>query len=139
MLDRTARFLRKLTRLFYKAMDLGHHAAHPAQTTEKKDITQTREFKVNELIHLADRQRDSGDFPAAAATYIQILDLAPHRTDIRVQAGNMLKDSGHLTEAEALYRHAAREAPTNADVFLQLGHVLKLAGRRSLRCRSIRI
>src|SRR5262249_41196908 len=63
--------------------------------------------------------------------YAAAVALAPTRTDIRVQYGNMLKDAGRLGEAEATYRIALAQTPQDADIHLQLGHTLKLEGRRA--------
>ena len=86
----------------------------------------------------ADRLRDQGDPAAAARAYSAALALAPDRTDIRVQLGNMLKDSGQHAQAEAVYRHALRDRPDVADTHLQLGHVLKMRGRHSAALREYR-
>ena len=64
--------------------------------------------------------------------------IAPLRTEIRVQYGNMLKDSGRIVEAEAAYRHALSEKPDDADLHLQLGHALKLQGKRNDAIASYR-
>jgi len=81
-------------------------------------------------IREADRLRDAKRYADAAEAYKAALALAPSRTDIRVQYGNMLKDSGQLAEAESVYRSALTERPDDADIHLQLGHCLKLQGRR---------
>jgi GT2 family glycosyltransferase/Tfp pilus assembly protein PilF len=73
--------------------------------------------------------RDARRYADAAEAYQAVLTLAPHRTDIRVQHGNMLKDSGRLAEAESVYRSALAERPDEADIYLQLAHCLKLQGR----------
>jgi tetratricopeptide (TPR) repeat protein len=73
--------------------------------------------------------RDARRYADAAGAYQAVLTVAPHRTDIRVQLGNMLKDSGRLAEAESVYRAALSEKPDEADIHLQLGHCLKLQGR----------
>jgi FkbM family methyltransferase len=79
----------------------------------------------------ADRLRDAGQYALAAGAYRAILGLAPQRTEIWVQYGNMLKDSGRLEEAEAAYRAALLQMPDDADTYLQLGHALKLQRRRA--------
>jgi GT2 family glycosyltransferase/tetratricopeptide (TPR) repeat protein len=78
-----------------------------------------------------DRLRDARRYAEAASAYRAALEIAPLRTDIRVQYGNMLKDSGRLAEAEAAYLCALAQTPEDADLHLQLGHVLKLQGRRA--------
>jgi GT2 family glycosyltransferase/tetratricopeptide (TPR) repeat protein len=81
-------------------------------------------------IRNGDRLRDARRYADAASAYRAALEIAPQRTDIRVQFGNMLKDSGRLAEAEAAYRCALAQTPEDGDLHLQLGHVLKLQGRR---------
>ncbi|WP_131196194.1 tetratricopeptide repeat protein [Lichenihabitans psoromatis] len=93
---------------------------------------------VEALLKEADRLRDEGDAPAAAAVYRKALALAPDRVDVKVQLGNMLKDSGLLRDAEAVYREAEAADPTDADVCIQLGHVLKLMGQRPEALRLYR-
>ena len=83
---------------------------------------------------LARRAGESGDalsYSQAADAYRAALALAPLRTDIRMQYGNMLKDAGRLAEAELVYRSALGEKPDDADIHLQLGHCLKLQSRRT--------
>ncbi len=83
------------------------------------------------LISKGDQARDAGDQLAAAGYYRQALVIAPGRTDIRVQLGNMLKDSLCFAEAEAAYRHALSERPDDGDIQLQLGHLYKMQGKRA--------
>ena len=45
-------------------------------------------------IRNGDRLRDARRYAEAASAYRAALEIAPLRTDIRVQFGNMLKDSG---------------------------------------------
>jgi GT2 family glycosyltransferase/tetratricopeptide (TPR) repeat protein len=73
--------------------------------------------------------RDTRRYAEAAKAYRAVLALAPQRTDIRVQYGNMLKDSGQLDESEVAYRSALAEKPDDEDIHLQLGHCLTLQGR----------
>ena len=80
------------------------------------------------LLAAADLLRDRGECRQAAAAYAEAVALLPHRTDLRVQLGNMLKDSGQLAEAAAAYGEALTQAPRDADIHLQLGHALKLQG-----------
>src|SRR5713101_8274563 len=47
-------------------------------------------------IRQGDRLRDAGRYAEAAEAYGNALGLAPTRTDIRIQHGNMLKDCGRL-------------------------------------------
>ena len=75
--------------------------------------------------------RDARSYAEAAEAYRAVLAVAPERTDIRVQHGNMLKDSGRLAEAELAYRAALAERPDEPDIHLQLAHCLKLQGRRA--------
>jgi O-antigen biosynthesis protein len=84
---------------------------------------------VRRLVWQADELRDARRYADAAEAYQAVLTLAPHRTDIRVQHGNMLKDSGRLADAESVYRSALAERPDEADIHLQLAHCLKLQGR----------
>jgi tetratricopeptide (TPR) repeat protein len=63
------------------------------------------------IIEKADRHRDAMQYAEAAEAYRVVIELAPFRTDIRVQHGNMLKEMGRLTEAEAAYREALARAP----------------------------
>lgn len=78
------------------------------------------------LARQADKDRDPRRYAKAAEAYRAVLALAPLRTDIRVQYGNMLKDSGQLSAAELAYQSALAERPTDSDIYLQLGHSLKL-------------
>jgi tetratricopeptide (TPR) repeat protein len=73
--------------------------------------------------------RDSRRYADAAKAYRAVLALAPRRTDIRVQYGNMLKDSGQLDEAKSAYRSALVEKSDDPDIHLQLGRCLRLQGR----------
>jgi len=92
-------------------------------------ISKWRNALVRRLARRADELRDARRYADAAGAYQAVLTVAPHRTDIRVQLGNMLKDSGRLAEAESVYRAALSEKPDEADIHLQLGHCLKLQGR----------
>jgi tetratricopeptide (TPR) repeat protein len=83
------------------------------------------------LARRADEARNTRFYADAAEAYRAALALAPQRTDIRVQYGNMLKDAGRLAEADAVYRSALAEKPDDADIHLQLGHCLKLQCRRA--------
>src|ERR1700738_4941705 len=67
---------------------------------------------ARQLGRRAEESRDSLSFSQAAEAYRAALALAPLRTDIRVQYGNMLKDAGRLAEAESAYRSALGENPT---------------------------
>jgi tetratricopeptide (TPR) repeat protein len=89
------------------------------------------ETDYGKIIEKADRCRDALQYAEAAEAYGAALELAPFRTDIRVQHGNMLKEMGRLAEAEAAYREALARVPDDADIHLQLGHALKLQGRRA--------
>lgn len=86
---------------------------------------------LDELIAGADRLRDTKAFAAAAEAYAAALEVAPDRTGLRVQLGNMLKDSGRPDQAAEAYRRALSENPDDADIHLQLGHALKLQAKRS--------
>ena len=98
---------------------------------EETATTQSPEEICEAYIRDADRLRNARDYARAADAYGAAVALAPTRTDIRVQYGNMLKDAGRLGEAEATYRIALAQAPQDADIHLQLGHTLKLEGRRA--------
>src|SRR6266850_6891758 len=80
-------------------------------------------------IRRADRARDAGAHAEAAKFYSRALELAPARTDIRVQLGHMLKELGRYQAAEAAYRRALSRSPDDGDIHLQLAHLLKLTGR----------
>src|SRR6266478_2578076 len=80
-------------------------------------------------IRRADRARDAGAHAEAAKFYSRALELAPARTDIRVQLGHMLKELGRYQGAEAAYRRALSRSPDDGDIHLQLAHLLKLTGR----------
>jgi predicted Zn-dependent protease len=60
----------------------------------------------------ASRDPDSSKLSQAAEVYRAALALAPLRTDIRVQYGNMLKDAGRLAEAEAATGPRTPKNPT---------------------------
>jgi tetratricopeptide (TPR) repeat protein len=63
------------------------------------------------IIEKADRCRDALQYAEAAEAYSAAIELAPFRTDIRVQHANMLKEMGRLAEAKAAYREALARAP----------------------------
>jgi GT2 family glycosyltransferase/Tfp pilus assembly protein PilF len=92
-------------------------------------VSKRRQALIGRLTERADEMRDAQYYADAAKAYRAVLALAPQRTDIRVQYGNMLKDSGRLDEAEAAYRSALVEKSDDTDIHLQLGHCLKLQGR----------
>jgi O-antigen biosynthesis protein len=87
-----------------------------------------------DVVTLADRARDAGQWELAAQLYRQALDRDPRNPPIWVQYGHALKESGELrdpeklAQAEVAYRRALSLDPGMADTFLQLGHVLKLQG-----------
>jgi tetratricopeptide (TPR) repeat protein len=87
------------------------------------------------VINLADRARDGGQWKLAAELYRKALDRYPRNSGIWVQYGHALKESGELrdpaklTQAEIAYRMALSLDPSVADPYLQLGHVLKLQGK----------
>lgn len=85
---------------------------------------------VLRLTREANRLRDTQDFLLAAETYEQAIELAPWRTDLIVQSGNMYKDGGLLADAVTAYRKALQDSPDDADIHMQLGHAFKLMGRR---------
>ena len=92
-------------------------------------VSKPRQAIIRRLTEQADEMRDSRRYSDAAKAYRAVLALAPRRTDIRVQYGNMLKDSGQLDEAESAYRSALVEKSDDPDIHLQLGHCLRLQGR----------
>jgi GT2 family glycosyltransferase len=87
------------------------------------------------VITLADRARDAGEWELAAQLYREILDRNPGNPPIWVQYGHALKESGRLrdprklVQAERAYRRSLSLGPGVADTYLQLGHVLKLQGK----------
>src|SRR5271166_2059227 len=87
-----------------------------------------------DLIALADRARDAGQWEAAAQFYRKVLDRYPRNSGTWVQYGHALKESGELrdpdklAQAEKAYRTALSLDPGAADTYVQLGHVLKLQG-----------
>ncbi|MGE3914955.1 MAG: glycosyltransferase [Hyphomicrobiaceae bacterium] len=92
----------------------------------------------NNAIRHADQLRDAGRPADAAEFYRKAVELFPHRTDIRVQLGNMLKDAGQFAAAEDAYRDAVIQSPNEADIHLQLGRALKLAGTRDAAIAAFR-
>jgi GT2 family glycosyltransferase/tetratricopeptide (TPR) repeat protein len=104
-----------------------HQEASSPLTSETNSHT---EALFESLVAKADHLRDTGQARQAANAYAAALEVAPSRSDIRMQYGNMLKDSGQFSEAEGTYRQLLSETPADADVCLQLGHLLKLTGRR---------
>jgi GT2 family glycosyltransferase/tetratricopeptide (TPR) repeat protein len=112
------------SRLLTSAINLPGLANIVASSASKR-----RHALVRRLVWRADELRDARRYADAAAAYQAVLSAAPHRTDLRVQLGNMLKDSGRLAEAESVYRAALTEKADDADIHLQLGHCLKLQGR----------
>ena len=87
------------------------------------------EPRLGLLLQDADALRDAGSAAHAATAYREVLTLAPNRSDVRVQLGNMLKDSGQFAAAETAYREALAQSD-QADTHLQLGHLLKTMGKR---------
>jgi tetratricopeptide (TPR) repeat protein len=91
--------------------------------------------RMLELINLADRARDAGQWGRAAQLYRKIVDRNPGNAGIWVQYGHALKESGELRDpgkleqAEMAYRRALSLDPGAADSYLQLGHALKLQGK----------
>ena len=92
-------------------------------------LSSRRLGRARRLINRADRNRDSGNYAAAASLYRQALALDASRAEIRVQLAHMLKELTRFGEAEAAYRQALAQSPDDGDLHLQLGHLLKLLGR----------
>jgi tetratricopeptide (TPR) repeat protein len=100
-----------------------------------------------DVITLADRARDAGQWGLAAQLYRKALARNSRHPPIWVQYGHALKESGELrdpdklAQAELAYRRALSLDPGLADTYLQLGHVLKLQGKtddaRSAYLRAI--
>lgn len=97
-----------------------------------------RSVELGKSLRDADRARDQCAFTQAAEHYRQAIDLAPERTDLKIQLANMLKDSGRFLEAEAVYFEAQNQNAQNPDIHLQLGHLYKLTGRRAAAIASYR-
>src|SRR5271167_5136651 len=80
-----------------------------------------------DVITLADRARDAGQWGLAAQLYCKALARNPRNPPIWVQYGHALKESGELrdpeklAEAEVAYRQALSLDPSSADSYLQLG------------------
>jgi len=85
--------------------------------------------RARRLINRADRNRDAGNYAAAASLYRRALASDGRRAEIRVQLAHMLKELTRFGEAEAAYRQALAQLPDDGDLHLQLGHLLKLLGR----------
>ncbi len=86
------------------------------------------------LVRAADRERDCGNYGAAADLYGAFLETAGRNSltfRVIVQLGNCLKDAGRYDDALAAYYDAARIQPRNADLQLQRGHLFKLMGNTS--------
>lgn len=80
---------------------------------------------------VADRERDSGNWAAAAAHYAEFLASAGRNSrtfGYIVQLGNCLKEAGRYDEALAAYDDAVKINGRNADLHLQRGHLYKLMG-----------
>src|ERR1700720_1342854 len=92
-------------------------------------LSSRRLGRARRLINRADRNRDAGNYAAAASLYRRALALDAGRAEIRVQLAHMLKELTRFGEAEAAYRQALAQLPDNGDLHLQLGHLLKLLGR----------
>jgi tetratricopeptide (TPR) repeat protein len=99
------------------------------------DQPRRRRRRTAELVDLADRARDAGQWEVAAQLHRKALDRDPRNPGIWVQYGHALKESGglrdpeKLAQAEAAYRRALSLDPGAADTYLQIGHVLKLQGK----------
>ncbi len=118
--DVKRRFIRLMVRIWGPAGTVKPPAAPP---------TPKPESHLGLLLQNADSLRDAGSVARAAVAYREALTLAPGRSDVRVQLGNMLKDSGQFTAAEAAYREALAQSD-QADTHLQLGHLFKAMGKR---------
>src|SRR5947209_3108670 len=94
-------------------------------------ISPHSESLETDFITLADKARDSRDWPVAARYYRQELEQRPINPAIWVQYGHALKESGNRAEAENAYRKSLDLDPNVPDTHLQLGHVLKIQGKRS--------
>src|SRR6202040_3768244 len=92
-------------------------------------LSSRRLGRARRLINRADRNRDAGNYAAAAALYRPALACDARRAEIRVQLAHMLKELTRFGEAEAAYRQALAQLPDDGDLYLQLGHLLKLLGR----------
>jgi glycosyltransferase involved in cell wall biosynthesis/SAM-dependent methyltransferase len=99
------------------------------------ELPRRRQRRTAELVMLADRARDAGQWERAAELYKKALDRNPDSPPIWVQYGHALKESGELRDpakleqAELAYRMALSLDPGIADTYLQLGHILKLQGK----------
>lgn len=80
-----------------------------------------------ELTRAADRERDSGNWHAAAELYPKALELLPHREDLAIQAGNCLKEAGVLDRAIAFYDRVKSPAQRPEALF-QKGDALQRMG-----------
>ena len=89
------------------------------------------EGTASDFISLADKARDSRDWPAAARYYQRALERQSEDPAIWVQYGHALKESGKRAQAEGAYRKSLSLAPVIADTHLQLGHVLKIQGKKN--------
>lgn len=88
------------------------------------DLTLSRSLTAR-----ANKARDEGRLPQAAALYDEAIRLGAKGGPIRVQAGHMHKEIGAFEAAEAFYADALKLMPDNEDLALQLGHFYKTLGR----------
>jgi tetratricopeptide (TPR) repeat protein len=92
-------------------------------------------LRKRDIIAVANRARDAGEWGLAAQLYRKALDRDSHNPPIWVQYGHALKESGERrdpdkpAQAGAAYRRALSLDPGVADTYLRLGHVLKLQGK----------
>jgi hypothetical protein len=92
-------------------------------------------LRKRDIIALANRARDAGQWGLATQLYRKALDRDSRNSPIWVQYGHALKESGErrdpdkLAQAEVAYRRALSLDAGVADTYLQLGHVLKLQGK----------
>lgn len=84
---------------------------------------------ANDMQMRADAARDAGEHLKAAYLFAEVVNLAPDRAGLLLQAGHMFKEAGEFEAAEEQYQLASRKFPQDAELALQLGHFFKTVGR----------
>ena len=84
--------------------------------------------RVHRILQVANAARDRRDWPGAALSYRQALEVEPSLQHIWIQLAHALKEQGHAAEAESAYSSAAALQPGDPEPHLHLGHLSSQAG-----------
>jgi tetratricopeptide (TPR) repeat protein len=93
------------------------------QDEEAVELKEIQSVVARNRTQLADRLRERGRVPAAAAEYRRALQGSPHSTIILNKLGRVLIQLGNHDEALSHLKEAERLDPDNATTHLQLGRL----------------